>query len=73
MDNLGAIGGPLLAIALVALVGTRSAMLVSVIPGLLATLAILYAITRRPDRPNRSGGRSGSASGRSCTASSAAS
>ena len=52
MDNLGAIGGPLLAIALVALVGTRSAMLVSVIPGLLATLAILYAIhaTPQPDR-----------------------
>ena len=48
MDNLGAIGGPLLAIALVALVGTRSAMLVSVIPGLLATLAILYAIRATP-------------------------
>ena len=44
MDNLGAIGGPLLASLLVALVGVRSAMLVSVIPGLLATLAILYAI-----------------------------
>ena len=52
MDNLGAIGGPLLAIGLVALVGTRSAMLVSVIPGLLAAVAILYAIraTRRRDR-----------------------
>ena len=52
MDNLGAIGGPLLAIALVALVGVRTAMLVSVIPGLLATSAILYAIraTRRRDR-----------------------
>ena len=48
MDNLGAIGGPLLAIALVALVGTRSAMLVSVIPGLFATLAILYAIRATP-------------------------
>ena len=48
MDNLGAIGGPLLAIALVALVGTRSAILVSVIPGLLATLAILYAIRATP-------------------------
>ncbi len=44
MDNLGAIGGPLLASLLVALVGVRSAMLVSVIPGLLATLAIVYAI-----------------------------
>jgi MFS family permease len=48
MDNLGAIGGPLLAIALVALVGTRSAMLVSVTPGLLAALAILYAIRATP-------------------------
>ena len=55
MDNLGAIGGPLLAIALVALVGTRDAMLVSVIPGLLATLAILYAIraTQRPREQER--------------------
>ena len=55
MDNLGAIGGPLLAIALVALVGTRSAMLVSVIPGLFAALAILYAIraTPRPTEQER--------------------
>lgn len=55
MDNLGAIGGPLLAIGLVALVGTRSAMLISVIPGLLAALAILYAIraTRRPTEQHR--------------------
>ena len=44
MDNLGAIGGPLLASLLVALVGVRSAMLISVIPGLLATAAIVYAI-----------------------------
>ncbi len=44
MDNLGAIGGPLLASLLVALVGVRSAMLISVIPGLLATVAIVYAI-----------------------------
>jgi len=48
MDNFGAIGGPLLAIPLVAVVGTRDAMLVSVIPGLLATLAILYAIRSTP-------------------------
>lgn len=44
MDNLGAIGGPLLAIGLVALVGIRAAIGLSVIPGLLATVAILYAI-----------------------------
>ena len=44
MDNLGAIGGPLLAIGLVALVGVRAAIGLSVIPGLLAALAIVYAI-----------------------------
>jgi MFS family permease len=44
MDNLGAIGGPLLAIALVGLVGVRAAIGLSVIPGLLAAGAIIYAI-----------------------------
>jgi MFS family permease len=55
MDNLGAIGGPLLASILVALVGVRSAMLLSVIPGLLATGAIIYAIraTRHATRQDR--------------------
>jgi MFS family permease len=44
MDNLGAIGGPLLALGLVALVGVRTAILLSIVPGLLAVAAILYAI-----------------------------
>jgi MFS family permease len=44
MDNLGAIGGPLAAIALVATVGTRAAIGLSVVPGLLAAVAIVYAI-----------------------------
>ena len=44
MDNLGAIAGPLLAIGLVATVGTRWAIGLSVIPGLLAALAIIYAV-----------------------------
>lgn len=44
MDNLGAIGGPLLAIGLVGVVGVRVAIGLSVIPGLLAALAIIYAI-----------------------------
>jgi MFS family permease len=48
MDNLGAIGGPLLALALVTLVGVRGAILASVIPGLLAAAAIVYAIRRTP-------------------------
>jgi MFS family permease len=47
-DNLGAIGGPLLAFGLVALVGVRGAILASVVPGLLAALAIVYAIRRTP-------------------------
>ena len=50
MDNLGAIGGPLLALGLVAVVGVRSAILLSTIPGLLAALAIVYAI-RHIDHP----------------------
>lgn len=44
MDNLGAIGGPLLALGLVSLVGVRTAILLSVIPGMLAAMAIVYAI-----------------------------
>jgi MFS family permease len=44
MDNLGAIVGPLLAIGLVGAVGTRWAIGLSVIPGLVAAVAIVYAI-----------------------------
>ncbi len=44
MDNLGAIVGPLLALALVAAFSVRTAILISVIPGLLAAAAIVYAI-----------------------------
>ena len=49
MDNLGAIGGPLLALGLMAAFGTRTAIALSVVPGLAASFAILYAIrhTRR--------------------------
>jgi MFS family permease len=56
MDNLGAIFGPLLAIILVGAVGTRWAIGLSVIPGLLAALAIVYAIrhTKVPrDQPRQ--------------------
>jgi len=48
MDNLGAILGPLAAIGLVATVGTRWAIALSIIPGLMATLAIIYAIRHTP-------------------------
>ena len=52
MDNLGAVFGPVLALLLVSVVSVRVAILLSVIPGLLATLAILTAIRATP-RPNR--------------------
>lgn len=48
MDNLGAVGGPLLALTLVALVSVRTAILLSIIPGLLAVFAIIYAIRSLP-------------------------
>lgn len=55
MDNLGAVGGPLLALALVAAFDVRTAILLSVIPGLLAVAAILYAIrnTAHPRQQDR--------------------
>lgn len=59
MDNLGAIFGPLLALGLVALLDVRWAIGLSVIPGLLAAAAIVYAIantgrpTRRESQPLR--------------------
>jgi MFS family permease len=48
LDNLGAIAGPLLALGLVALVGVRDAILLSVVPALLAAAAIFVAITAAP-------------------------
>jgi MFS family permease len=48
LDNLGAIVGPLLALALVAVVGVRTAILVSVVPGLLGALAMLVAVRVAP-------------------------
>ena len=52
-DNLGAIAGPLFALALIGLVGTRTAIALSVIPGLLAALAIVYAIRHAPRAEQR--------------------
>jgi MFS family permease len=52
-DNLGAIAGPLLALVLVGLVGTRTAIALSIIPGLLAALAIAYAIRHTPRAEQR--------------------
>jgi MFS family permease len=55
MDNAGAIAGPLLALGLIAVVGVREAILLSVIPGLLAALAIFIAVrsARRLERHER--------------------
>jgi MFS family permease len=53
MDNLGALVGPLLALALVGLIGIRTAIALSVIPGLLAALAIVYAIRHAPRAERR--------------------
>ena len=50
MDNLGAVIGPIVALGLVALVGLREAILLSVIPGLLAAAAIVYAV-RHLEKP----------------------
>lgn len=54
---------PLLALALVGLVGVRTAIALSVIPGLLAALAIIYAIRHAPEPRSGSGNRCGCASG----------
>lgn len=48
MDNLGAIGGPVLALALITLVSIRTTILLTLIPGLLAVAAILYAVHHIP-------------------------
>ena len=53
MDNLGAIAGPLLALGLVSAFGTRTAIGLSVIPGLLAAVAIVYAIRHTPRPEHR--------------------
>lgn len=50
MDNLGAVFGPILALWLVAAIGVREAILLSVIPGLAAAAAIVYAV-RHLERP----------------------
>ncbi|MEU0170234.1 MFS transporter [Streptomyces iakyrus] len=53
MDNLGAIFGPLLALGLVAWLGVQWAIGLSVIPGLLAAAAIIYAIRHTPTPTRR--------------------
>jgi len=50
MDNLGAVGGPLLALGLVAVLGIRGAIVVSGVFGLAAAGSIVYAI-RHIQRP----------------------
>ena len=71
MDNLGAILGPLLASLLVAASASARAILLSIIPGLLAVGAIVYAIRAAKLPEPQSAGRSASRSGPCCRASSA--
>jgi MFS family permease len=53
MDNLGAIAGPALALLLVSIFSTRTAMLISIVPGLLAAVAIVFAIRHLPATKRR--------------------
>lgn len=53
LDNLGAIAGPILAIALIAAFDVRTAILLSVVPGLLAAVAIVYAVRHLPRHTSR--------------------
>jgi MFS family permease len=48
LDNFGAIVGPLLALGLIAVIGVRESILLSVVPGFLAAAAIFIAITSAP-------------------------
>ncbi|HET7085067.1 MAG TPA: MFS transporter [Rhizomicrobium sp.] len=57
MDNLGAIVGPLLALLLVSLVGIRTAILISVFPGLLAAAAIWFSVRQVPRFKTRKSAR----------------
>jgi MFS family permease len=53
MDNTGAIGGPLVALLLLSLIGLRPAMLCAIVPGLLASVCIVYAIRHVPKQTER--------------------
>ncbi len=48
MDNLGAVGGPVVALALVTLLSIRTTILLTMIPGFMAVAAILYAVRHLP-------------------------
>lgn len=48
MDNSGAIAGPLLALVLVALLSIRTAILLSIVPGLLAAVTMALAVGAIP-------------------------
>lgn len=48
MDNLGAIGGPVVALALVTMLSIRTTILLTMIPGFMAVAAILYAVRHLP-------------------------
>jgi MFS family permease len=51
MDSSGAIIGPILALALVAAVGTRATFALTLIPGLIAALLITFLVREKPHQP----------------------
>ena len=55
MDNIGAIVGPLLALGLVFVVGVRDAILISIVPGLLAAASRMLGMRCRPQCCPRDG------------------
>ncbi|MGH9170740.1 MAG: MFS transporter [Acidimicrobiales bacterium] len=58
-DNLGAVAGPLLGAGLVLLIGIRTAMLLAVVPGALAAVAITVAVREARSQRLAGGRRAG--------------
>ncbi|MGO9831664.1 MAG: MFS transporter [Myxococcaceae bacterium] len=54
MDSAGAVIGPLLALALVGAIGVRPTLSLTLVPGVLAALAIAWLVRERPHAPPRS-------------------
>jgi MFS family permease len=53
MDSAGAVIGPLLALGLVAVIGLRPTLALTLIPGLLAALAVATLVREQPHAPRR--------------------
>jgi len=51
MDSLGAVIGPSLSLVLVAAIGMRSTLLLTIVPGICAAMLILFLVRERPHAP----------------------